>query len=94
MSKDKSNPLVGYKLHEGYNRYENYEAKVTSQDFTNLTNFLVGQMFTIVDASIADKTQREAMKSIVKKTLWNEYYEMVQRGLFERQSGNADYPLG
>lgn len=84
--------LVGFSFRD-YSRHENYKAELDSQDFTSLTRFLEGQMLTIVDASIVDLPQREAVKSLVRKALWNDVYENVQSCLFQRQNGHK-YPLG
>ncbi len=35
---------------------------------------LVGRILTIVDASIQDKQQREAIKTIVRKSVWDWYF--------------------
>lgn len=86
-------PTVGYKLTEGYERYENYQCQFVSQDLTNLTQYLEGVLLTLVDACISNKEQNTAMKSLVRKALWHEFYDMVQRGIFERQSGQKEYPL-
>lgn len=94
MSKVKSNtPTVGYKLTEGYERYENYKCELVSKDLTTLTQYLEGVLLTLVDACISSKEQNTAMKSLVRKALWYEFYDMIQRGIFERQNGQLEYPL-
>lgn len=40
-------------------------------------NFLIGKLLTIVDASIADKQQREALKTLVKREVWDQTEYML-----------------
>lgn len=37
-----------------------------------IKEYLMGKMLTIIDASIADKEQREAIKDLVKQATWSE----------------------
>lgn len=48
--------------------------------FHTQVNFLVGKLLTVTDATFADKEQREAQKSIIKKEVndWRDYvYELL-----------------
>lgn len=76
-----------------FDRYENYTATVVSLDLTELFRHIEGKMLTIVDASFPDKDQREAVKSLVRVSLWGNTYEEVQKSLFCRQNGDKNKPL-
>lgn len=41
------------------------------------TRHLVGRILNVVDASIADKTQRDAVKQLVKNEAWDAHYAVV-----------------
>jgi hypothetical protein len=43
------------------------QVKIEMNDISNL----VGQLLTIADASFQDKQQREAVKSLIKNTVWD-----------------------
>lgn len=43
------------------------EVKIEMNEISNL----VGQLLTIADASFQDKQQREAVKSLIKNTVWD-----------------------
>jgi hypothetical protein len=77
---------------EGYERFENYEGKVQSREMSSLISYLEGQMLTIVDAVFPEGSQRESVKSLVKRNIW-ETYEEIQRGLFQKHKGVVKYPL-
>jgi len=61
---DKTSAFASSKPHEVK---EFSEAKVE----LNEVSYLVGQLLTIVDGSFANKEQRDAVKSLVKKTVWD-----------------------
>lgn len=75
-----------------FDRWSNYVGEIDSTEFTSLFNHLQGQMLTIADAMFTDKTQREAAKSIIKRTIWDNYEEL-QRWLF-RQMQDKNSPKG
>ncbi len=47
--------------------YPNAKLNVETQD----VNRVLGKILTIIDASIADATQREALKDVVRYTIWD-----------------------
>ena len=61
---------------------EEIKSKVSPEDATRFvmiqndlqkyTSDLQGRLLTIIDASLSDKTQREAIKSLIKKELWSD----------------------
>lgn len=53
-----------------FDRYGNYQATVYSKNFTNLFNHLTGKVLTIIDASVVDPVQRDAMKQLIKTAIW------------------------
>lgn len=42
-------------------------------EFEAYKSLLAGEMLTIIDASISDSTQRESIKSLVKKSIYGEH---------------------
>lgn len=91
MSKN-SEPLVGWTW-DKYDRYEQYQGTVRSSDFTDYTRYIEGMMLTIVDASFSDPKQREAVKSLVKRSLWVEAAEMAYKFMYQRSKGE-EFPIG
>lgn len=65
-----------------YNQFENYEAIITSRQFTNLFNHIVGKLLTLADATFIDKDQREAFKSLIKTNIW-EINDPLQKWMYE-----------
>lgn len=76
-------PLPG-----SFDRYENYSATIRSVDLTNLTRHLEGRFLTIADACFSDLKQREAVKSLIKQALWDDY-EVLQKWMFDQMEGKA-----
>lgn len=76
-----------------FNRYDNYECKVESKQITALFNQMVGQMLTIIEASISDPLQRTALKSVVKDKLWSNYEE-IQNWMYNEQFHSEDHKNG
>lgn len=42
------------------------------------TRMLEGKILTIIDASFTDREQREAMKSLIRNALYDNYFPMTQ----------------
>lgn len=47
--------------------YPNVELSVETQD----VNRVLGKVLTIIDASIADAIQRDALKDVIRYTIWD-----------------------
>jgi GTP1/Obg family GTP-binding protein len=84
MNKIKSSQVGNY----GYDRYENYKAEIESKHLTALYNHLTGVILTVIDASISDITQREALKTILKEKIW-ESYEPMTNWLYGNMDGRG-----
>lgn len=46
-------------------------AKFSSKQIMNLEAKILGKVLTIIDASVTDREQREAMKMLVKQAVWD-----------------------
>ncbi len=71
-----------------FDRYENYSANVSSQNLTALFQHLEGKILTFVDASYPDSIQRNAIKSLLKRALWEDY-DILQEWFYNQQNGYA-----
>lgn len=84
MSKDK----------EEFSRFNNYEAKVDSRYFTGIFNGITGRIMELIEASALTPEQQNAMKSIAKRFVWEEYDD-IQRYLSENgELSKKDESLG
>lgn len=52
--------------------------KVTNGQFLRFGDHLQGRLLTIVEASIGDKTQLDAIKSLVKQALWGDFEQVTR----------------
>ena len=49
---------------------------ITLWQLENVITSLSGRLLTIIEASIIDKGQRDAVKSLIKKELWETYNDV------------------
>ena len=63
--------------------------KVTSGQFLRLGSHLEGRLLTIIEASIVDKTQQDAMKSLVRQAIWNDF-EQVTHWMANQTEGKGN----
>ena len=74
-------------LEEGaFSPYEMYTAAINSKNLNDFTRHLQGKLLTIIDASISDKDQCKAIKSLISEKLW-ESNHTVQEWMFEQEGG-------
>lgn len=50
---------------------EEVHAKFSSQNILEYQSQVLGKVLTIVDASVTDRDQREAMKQLIKQAVWD-----------------------
>lgn len=63
-----------------------------SNHFIESSKYLEGKLLTIIEASTEDKTKREALKSIVKSTLW-EWIPNTSKSLFPTEEKDAQLEI-
>jgi len=72
-----------------FDRYGNYtSANIQSKHFTALFNHITGKVLTIVDATNTDREQRDALKQLIKQTIWNDY-ETLQDWMWRQHNGEG-----
>ena len=65
-------------------------AEVSSKNIADFSSVLVGKILTVIDASVTDREQREAMKSLIKQNLWSTVDIFVQwMSEQNKKSGNS-----
>jgi len=70
------------------------EVKTTfsSKNIADFESTVLGKILTIIDASIVDKEQREAMKSLIKQQVWSTT-DIVVKWMAEQQGeGGSTFP--
>lgn len=67
---------------------ENAEAKISCKNINSFTSHLEGKVLTVIDASISDRIQREALKSILRNTLWDTS-SIVYQWVHDQKDGNS-----
>ena len=75
--------------------WEEGDKLVTYQFVQQRMNKLLGQVLTIIDASIGEKIQNKAVKDIIKNTFIDEYVELTdmlydKKGLREAEENASD----
>lgn len=61
------------------------EARVLAiRELRDFTQHLVGDLLTLIDASIIDPTQNRALKTLAKRVIWDDHYNAA-RNWAERQ---------
>ena len=56
--------------------YKEVRAKVSTEQMGKVGSHLEGRLLTIVEASVVDKTQQDAMKSLVRQAIWDDLLEV------------------
>jgi len=67
MSKDKKNPVVSPIGNECF------ENKISLHQVNTLITDLEGKILTVIDASIVEQKQREAIKSLLRQYIWGDF---------------------
>lgn len=86
---DGSENLEDAKVRVSANPYTPYEAKVSLHEITDMVSHLQGEMLTIVEASMPEGKQLEALKSLVRNSLWKTQ-EVVSRWYYAQTNGKAE----
>lgn len=68
-------------------------AKLSSRNILSLEGHILGKVLTIVDASVANIDQREAMKMLIKEAVWDTT-NLVTKWMSEQEEGKgSSFPL-
>jgi hypothetical protein len=69
------------------------KAEVSASDFISYNNAILGEVLTLVDASLPESDQRKALKSLIKQCMWRNY-DLVWKWLNEQKNGSGStFPL-
>lgn len=83
-----SEPLVGGETMSGP-----HIPKITLSQLNRVVSDLEGRILTVLDASIADKRQCEASKSIVRQMIWQNF-DKVREWYYQQAEGNgSNFPF-
>ena len=58
---------------------------ISLEELENYQGSLVGKILNIVDASYSDKEQKEALKRLVKSTMWSQF-DVVRKWYYDNYS--------
>lgn len=84
VTTERKSQVIGIPIQPSDVRYGNHKGVVESRNFTALFNHILGEMLTIADASFTDQEQRNAVKEMMKRTIWSNY-EPLQEWLHHEE---------
>ena len=67
--------------------------QITMWMFQSVINSLNGRLLTILEASVSDKEQRNAMKTLVRKELWGTYDKVRDWSLYQKEGQGSNFPF-
>lgn len=73
---------------------ESSEKKINLIQVQFLVSDLEGKILTVIDASITEQKQREAIKSLIKQYIWGDF-DKIAEWFYKQSEGNAyNFPFG
>jgi hypothetical protein len=72
---------------------KNSTARLNCRNLNSFVSHLQGTVLTVVDASIADKTQCEAVKSLIKNALWEPTSTVYQWIHDQKDKNGSNFPF-
>lgn len=73
---------------------ESGEKKINLIQVYCLVSDLEGKILTVIDASITEQKQREAIKSLLRQYIWGDF-DKVRDWFYKQSEGNAcNFPFG
>ncbi len=70
------------------------KTRISLTDVGSVLSKLEGKILTIVDASYSAKEQNEAIKSLVRNSVWDEF-DVVRKWYYEQSdNGKTPFPYG
>jgi len=68
-------------------------SEMTATNLISYNNNLLGHVLTIIDSSVPEGPQKNAMKSLIKQSFWNTY-DIVWKWMNEQVKGNGStFPI-
>lgn len=67
-------------------------AKFSSRQIMNFEAKILGKILTIIDASITDREQREAMKMLIKQDVWDATDVVVKWMVDQGDKNGSTFP--
>lgn len=71
---------------------KNEEATLTCKDLNSFVSHLQGKVLTVVDASVGDKDQKEAIKSLLRSALWEPTSNVYQWIHGQKEGNGSSFP--
>lgn len=65
------------------NDKERFEPKISLSQIADFTSNIEGKILTVIDASITETKQREAVKSLVRQYVWSNF-DKVREWFYEQ----------
>ena len=85
MSKDK---IMGINEKTPFKNY------ICLDDLQYFMSNLEGKLLTIIDASISEREQNKAVKSLIRNTSWNQFDTVRQWYYKQDDNGKTPFPFG
>lgn len=86
MSKDKTS--LGSPIDK-----ERFESKISLSQIADFTSDIEGKILTVIDASMTEQKQREAVKSLVRQYIWSDFDKVREWFYSQTENTACSFPF-